>query len=75
MRGDRYLFDEERCRLVFAAPTNLLAFEAEAADAATDSVVVAIVGENFGIAEELEFLHTLLFHGTEILLMGSAKGG
>ena len=68
-------FDEEGGVGVGTGPGNLLTMVVHATDATAHDVVVGTVDHRLGVVHQFEFLHALLFHRTEVLLMGSPQTG
>ena len=75
-RGRLTQFADEECHLIVALrPGDLLAPIAHTTDAAADGIVVGAVDHRLGVVHQFEFLHTLLLHRAEVLLMGGAEAG
>ena len=73
MRGKRNLFNIQGCRYILPTPPYLLALETTATDTARHDIVVTIIGNDLGTVEEAHLFHALLFHRTEVLLMGRTQ--
>ena len=70
-----HVLHEESDILIALRPGNLLALVLHATDATAHDVVVGAVDHRLRVVHQFEFLHALLLHRAEILLMGRAQTG
>ena len=66
---------EEGGLLVALRPGDLLALVLHATDATADGIVIRAIDHRLCVVHQFKLLHTLLFHRTEILLMGCTQRG
>ena len=68
-----YRLHIHRHLFVALRPRNLLALVLHPTDTATHNIVVRTVNHRLCVVHQLEFLHTLLLHRTEVLLMSRTQ--
>ena len=56
-------------------PGNLFALVLHTTNATAHDIIVRTIDHRLCVVHQFEFLHTLLFHRTEVLLMGSTQAG
>ena len=67
-----YILHKEGYVLVTLRPGDFLTFILHTTDATADDIIVGTIDHRLGVVHQLQFLHALLLHRTEILLMGRA---